>query len=781
MAYYFVTVVDELWLHGNFPERFHMNYLIRNTATLRVLSTFVCVTTLAACGGGNETTDMTMASSSSKSVVQPSPSAVAPATATSTPEAANLPSATASLISRSLVSRGTASTTPSGTTTIGETDIRLESIDTNITQSNVPVTFGQVFSIGAIMPDTRLVGRLDDGSEFPLQMDVKATHADGSVRHAVLSAVVPSLAAGQLRTISLVKSTAAPFASQVTTANALNSGFTASVDATLNGVRYSASADSLLKKGTGVSTWLSGPVANEWHVNTPLMTASGVAHPHLTARFAIRWYESVKKARIDVTVENNWAYAPAPQNFTYDARVTVGGKAVYDKAALTHFHHARWRKVFWWGDAPKINVKHNTAYLIKTGAVPNYDQTVSIPETTLAESGAAWARSTTEPMGVGFAQSYMPATGGRMDIGLLPGWAASHVLSMDKRSRDITLGTGDLAGSWSIHYRDQKTDRPVSVIDYPYMTLLGRGSDTRNKTTGQYEAFPGCAAADLCKSPYTADSSHQPSLAYLPYLLTGDYYYLEELQFWTMWNILSPNPGYREYAKGIIQRTQVRGQAWSLRTLAQAAYITPDNDRLKSHFVQFMSNNLDWYSNLYLNPATTNKLGVITNGSALVYNSDRGISPWQDDFFTAALGHTAELGFTKAAELLKWKTKFVVDRMTAPGACWIGASMYSMNIRASETSPYYSTVGEAFAATNSVYTTFACNSPAMATALKLKVGEMVGYASGPMGYPSNMQPALAYGAEVGGDIGKQAWSIFANRTVKPDYRNAPQFAIVPRQ
>ena len=63
-------------------------------------------------------------------------------------------------------------------------------------------------------------------------------------------------------------------------------------------------------------------------------------------------------------------------------------------------------------------------------------------------------------MGVGLANAYMPSTGGREDIGLLPGWAATYLLSMDKRAAEVTLGTGDLAGSWSIHYRDRQTDRP---------------------------------------------------------------------------------------------------------------------------------------------------------------------------------------------------------------------------------------------------------------------------------------------------------------------------------
>jgi hypothetical protein len=68
----------------------------------------------------------------------------------------------------------------------------------------------------------------------------------------------------------------------------------------------------------------------------------------------------------------------------------------------------------------------------------------------------------------------------------------------------------------------------------------------------------------------------------------------------------------------------------------------------------------------------------------------------------------------------------------------------------------------------------------MASALKLKVGEMTGYSSSETGFPSNMQPALAYAADAGGDAGKKAWAQFMARSVKPDYGMGPQFAIVPR-
>mgnify|MGYP001761265793 CR=1 FL=1 len=44
-----------------------------------------------------------------------------------------------------------------------------------------PVTFGQVFAVGDVKKSDVLVGTIGTTS-VPLQVDIKATHADGSVR-----------------------------------------------------------------------------------------------------------------------------------------------------------------------------------------------------------------------------------------------------------------------------------------------------------------------------------------------------------------------------------------------------------------------------------------------------------------------------------------------------------------------------------------------------------------------------------------------------------------------
>ncbi|HWZ47113.1 MAG TPA: hypothetical protein VNX00_02715, partial [Herbaspirillum sp.] len=295
------------------------------------------------------------------------------------------------------------------------TDVKFQSTD-NTDQTNVPVTFGQVFAAGDVSRSTTITGELSDGTVVPLQVDVKASHTDGSIRHAVISALIPKLSSQsrvQPQTLRFIK-TAVASASQkpMRPTDLVNAGFTASVSLILGGQTYRASADALLRDGK-YTTWLAGPIANEWLIAAPLKTDQGVNHPHLMARFAIRSYTGVNKARVDVSIENVWAYETSPQNFTYDVQILVGGQTVYAKSALTHYNHARWRKVFWWGAAPQVHIRHNTAYLIATKSLANYDQSIIFSASAIDSNVGKFTGAVTEPMRTGLAHPSMPDTGGR--------------------------------------------------------------------------------------------------------------------------------------------------------------------------------------------------------------------------------------------------------------------------------------------------------------------------------------------------------------------------------
>jgi hypothetical protein len=172
--------------------------------------------------------------------------------------------------------------------------------------------------------------------------------------------------------------------------------------------------------------------------------------------------------------------------------------------------------------------------------------------------------------------------------------------------------------------------------------------------------FPSCGGD--CYNPYTADEAHQPSIAYVPYLITGDHFYLEELQFWANWNFLTLNFLYRNYDKRIFTG-QVRGQAWSLRELGRVVYITPDNHPLKQYFLDRLKFNLDAVTQKYANNPNGNKLGAIEGYCSGCSFYEDYFAPWQDDFYTWAVGHLVELGFTEAVPIRNWKTKFGVGRM----------------------------------------------------------------------------------------------------------------------
>lgn len=645
-------------------------------------------------------------------------------------------------------------------------------------QSAVPVTFGQVFSPGAL-PAGQSLAASYNGDQVPLQVDVRATHADGSLRHAVLTAIVPSLAAHNVSPLSLTA--ASPGSGTPIAASALlATSFDAVATLTIGGVAYRASARELLQANSS-QTWLQGPLVTEWRLIAPFRTGGGQAHPHLVARFNVRAYQGLSRVRVDLTVENNWAFAPSPQSFTYDANVSVGGATVYSRSGLKHYSLSRWRKVFWWGAEPAVEVRYDRDSLIGSRAVPAYDLGVVVQEADLTALWSEWTTGAdTGPMGPGLVEPYMPMTGGRRDIGPLPGWAAQYLISMDHRARVATLGVGDLAGSWPIHYRDQNTDRPVSLADYPYMSLLGNPGDQVNPHTGLSEAFPDCVGD--CTTPYAPDSAHQPSLAYLPYLITGDEYYLDELQFWANYNLLESNPYYRGFEQGLLHWGQIRGQAWSLRGLAEAAYITPDGHPLKSYFVDRLEFNRIWYATEFLG-AGANQLGFNPSGYAYAYDNGRGVAPWQDDFFTWAVGYIVDLGFTTWKPILDFKARFSVGRMTAPGVCWISGASYYLLVRDSESSPDYTTFAQAYAATiEPTVRAQSCGSVAMGNAFDppLAAGEMSGYSYSDAGYPSNMQPALAVAVQSGIAGADQAWVTFMSRSVKPTYSESPAFAIVPR-
>lgn len=679
------------------------------------------------------------------------------------------------------------------------TDVNLQNLGTE--QTNIPFTFGQVFKQGDLLSNEGLAAKLSDGTIIKLQTDIKATHPDGSVRHAIISGILPKLDTNQNQNLQLIKAPT-EVKSSVPIANLISSGLDAKITVKVGGVVYTALLSDALKNPNSVN-WLSGNIVNEWIASVPLKDSNNNAHSLLRARFGVRWYSSLKqKARIEFIVENDKTFVSA-SNLTYDTKLELAGQTVYEKTGLTHYNHSRWHIYSWWDNQnqPNVNLQLNTRYLISTKAVPNYDLSAAPSENNLTDLANLIDSTKVGPMTVGPVLPYMPTTGGRIDIGSLPSWSVMWLESMDLRAKNVMMAAADGSGSWSIHLRDENTDYPIRT-DNPTNSLI---STHQNLDWRGPLPIPRCVNNDYnnCSSPYSPDTAHEPSLAYLPYMVTGDYYYLEELQFWAAANPLGTDPGNSGLGQGLVRWMQIRGQAWSLRTLGQVAYITPDNHPLKSYFNQQVDNNLNFYYQTYVvgNP---NNLGVYDGSGVGSFTVD-GAAPWQDDFLTWSFGYLNELGYTKALPIVQWKAKYSVGRMTDPGFCWImGASYYLKlfdnngkvfnsfkdfydNNYTNSATINFDNISNASTTQNGVnFSSFSCGSQAQAdffsglAGYSYPVGTMIGYAGSSMGYPANMQPALAVAVDSGYPNADQAWSKFMSRTSKPDYRPSPQWAILPR-
>ncbi|WP_439115331.1 hypothetical protein [Hydrogenophaga sp.] len=541
------------------------------------------------------------------------------------------------------------------------------------TQSSVPVTFGQPFKAKDWYPSSQGLTAKVDGVEIPLQADEIASHQDSSARFAVLSAQLNNMQSGQTRIINLyaaAKNSSNPTVPANPDWNieleARVYDASGNVTGTLVALPQAQLKDEIAKN---TSRRLHGSVASEYTVVTGFKNkTTGEVHPHLTARLHTRLHDGGNRIRTDVVLENTRTWTPNPANITYDLTIKRNGTVLHSQPKFTHYHHARWHKVVWTGGAePAQRVRHHMPYFLSTRATWNYDLNLKVPETVLANEASRLisvraSQASLGPMGNVFLAPYFPGTGGRPEIGPIPRWTAQYLISQDDRIREVMLANADAAAAVPTHYRDEVTGQPVDVVTHPNITVrFGTSSP----------AVPKSSDTTI----WSADTAHQGSFAYIPYLITGDAFYLDETIFWAAWNIAAVNPSYREGSKGLIKSNEVRAQAWALRSIGEAARALPDSHKLKSYFQARLVNNLNWYAEKYINSPTESSLGAIQHP-----DDPNETSPWQNDFMSIVFSQQAENLEPKASETLAWFSKFTVGRFMnddngfcaarAPGYYW---------------------------------------------------------------------------------------------------------------
>ena len=561
-----------------------------------------------------------------------------------------------------------------------------------------PLQFARAFVEGEISNYAEIVL---DGLAVPTQCDVKNRWSDGSVKFAIMAAVVPSLLPGVSTTVQFVNGVSNNTPSDLSSVPAYDARIV--LHNPVDGMAVHASAREMLDAGKYL-LWTSGPIAQTYifcdRTSARVYDIGWTGHRAFHPWFIVTVWPGLEKVHTRFVGEICNSEAMEAQNYNLD--LTVAGAGVYSQHNIAHLPGSRWSRTAWYGGVPepKVNLYHNVAYLAQTKLVPKYDPAVVIPASTSETKYTNWLVTNRSIGGAGQWQPSMPTTGGRLDIGLNPSWNVSALLSGDWRDREIALGQAELAGWWKRHIREGD----------PAKANFGRTIHCHTRGTYGFldSRFPGNAADAVtvidagAANGWQSDIAHHPDPFSIPYLLTGDPFFLDGLEMWQGCNSLWGNPGYRNYNHMTCYGDgQPRAMGWMYRTLFSAAALLPDADPLKAVFALMVDEaiakdegqrhiNSTEFAGSAQHTFGAAPIGTTGDGWAgygpgpcrwwagaggysatdpVYYNTAVAYSAsghWMNFFVIASLGRGRELGYPVDA-LLQWAAYHVIGQFGTPG------------------------------------------------------------------------------------------------------------------
>ena len=500
-------------------------------------------------------------------------------------------------------------------------------------------TFGQV------LPEGVATHGLQFGN-LMTQTDVKTRWPDGSIRFAVVTVRAPQA--------GLYQAVAAPASgpAYVPARPAVRVRFR---------IGMATWTATLPEKGCS-NRWLSGPLVTEWRTTIVPSRPGGQRHPSLRVLLDIRVYND-GQARLDVTVETTLNESKASA-VGYDVDLVASGKTLFRRKGVTHGYLTRWRKVFPLG-LTESAVTPDFEPFYQARALPRYLSQVE--NVVSAPTGPGF-----DILHPGALNPYMPSPGRRPEVAPYPDWTARYLVHKNPTQRKYVLANGDQSGSWPVHLREVAGDphkglgvgRLISIDERPNFWLDHRATPG-NRPAGNLAAT----------GPLTPDNAHQPSLAYVPYLLTGDRYYADEMRFWANYALLatrtepSAPTRWRAGQQGILGPNEVSGIAWALRNMADAAAYLPSGDPIRAYLAQKVRNNLTWLDNY--TASHTAPLGTRwedRRGDGDSSGSNLLITTWEQNALAWAIDHANQQGFAGGARHR--------DRITAFGLSLFGDLAY---------------------------------------------------------------------------------------------------------
>jgi hypothetical protein len=650
----------------------------------------------------------------------------------------------------------------------------------------VPFTFGQPYKAGDVPSGVDI---LSDVNEF--QTDVKNRWLDGSVFFAIHSGIA-SVQANTTTTFKLKKGTAtsvAPLTESLLTAASINVSVGFSDIGALQVLDLVGVSSSAVHGSNGrIRQWLNGPICSEWHYYSQVTTTD----PHTSLLTYLRYYKD-GSIWLCQAPENGWVKVSAPGERNYQLQIGVSSVAKVS-VSIRHNHHSRWGKEFWYGTDPQTIVLHNTGYFISTKAVPNYAYVSGS-----AGIAIGYTTDSDVPFALGNWPSVMGDGGYQQTIGLLPKHDVIYLATGHPEARKAVIANAYLHGRYLSHYRDENTLQPIRVSQHAGLGIVDSNSGV-DGATGPGSATSvtptPSATSGAVSSSLRWDRPHHPSAGYLAYLMTGNYYHLEELQFLAGFALLTQSNSSRSGSSIVINYTN-RSNGWTIRTVGQAFRATPDTDTFfRDEYVCCLGNTFKSRADFWVSGSGTNDLGVpglFSSNPNDAYNvsTSNGVwddAPWQMDFVTGAMGYVSDLELplsaVTSAALQSFRThcfKLITGRLgdDAGGFCYRRAAQYYLGWGTPESNPpstwyTWAEVSSYIFGTSAVTCTNG----------KSLLGAQADTADFTTSYWSNLMPAIAYAVDYQASGASASWermtgaSNWASNAAR--FHNDPLWGVSPR-
>lgn len=291
---------------------------------------------------------------------------------------------------------------------------------------------------------------------------------------------------------------------------------------------------------------------------------------------------------------------------------------------------------------------------------------------------------------MGDVELVIATTGGREDIGLNPGWAVYGLTKYDADGRRRIFENGDYYATWPYLLQSRLSGSP-SAGALPVFPRADGGTQYYRVGGGSWMGTAATCVVSDSWQLWTNDVAHHASAFYIPYLLTGDYWWFKHLQRQGETSWFMTNSGYHgvganktPYGERNIDLAylpwgdgQPRGRAWLMRDLLHAAIAAPEASKpslahAKSYWRGRVADTwqaaLGWID-VKFSPGHTNPvhLGISSDGTG--YHADSmswsGIGNWQNYFGVTATAYAGRLGLTNA-DWTDWATWYARSITDAP-------------------------------------------------------------------------------------------------------------------